>query len=72
MHTAPMTLTREDAPEDAAPLRRRHRWRKLTVHYVEMVIAMAVGMVALHPVWTFRSTPPAGRRSWTPRRPWPW
>jgi hypothetical protein len=27
--------------------------RKLAVHYVEMVIAMAIGMVALHPVWTF-------------------
>jgi hypothetical protein len=32
---------------------RRHRRRKLVVHYVEMVIAMAIGMFALHPVWTF-------------------
>ncbi len=31
----------------------RRRMRKLALHYVEMVIAMAVGMVALHPVWTF-------------------
>jgi len=31
---------------------RRRRW-KLTVHYLEMVVAMAVGMVVLHPVWTF-------------------
>ena len=43
-----MTLTRE-----TATAARRHRWRKLTVHYVEMVIAMAVGMYALSPVWTF-------------------
>jgi hypothetical protein len=26
--------------------------RRLAVHYVEMVVAMVVGMVALHPVWT--------------------
>ena len=31
---------------------RGSRWRRLTVHYVEMVVAMAVGMIALHPVWT--------------------
>jgi hypothetical protein len=43
-----MTLTTEPATAT-----RRHRWRKLTVHYVEMVIAMAVGMYALHPVWSF-------------------
>jgi hypothetical protein len=47
-----------DAPschtEPAAPARRpRSRAVRLVVHYVEMVIAMAVGMVALHPVWTF-------------------
>jgi peptidoglycan/LPS O-acetylase OafA/YrhL len=42
------------APADAGPpMTARRRWRKLTVHYLEMVIAMAVGMVALHPVWTF-------------------
>jgi hypothetical protein len=27
--------------------------KKFTLHFVEMVVAMAVGMVALHPVWTF-------------------
>ena len=27
--------------------------KKFVLHYVEMVIAMAVGMVALHPVWSF-------------------
>jgi hypothetical protein len=38
------------APDPAARNRRR---RKLVVHYLEMVVAMAVGMVALHPVWSF-------------------
>ncbi|MGY1712029.1 hypothetical protein ACI8AC_21225 [Geodermatophilus sp. SYSU D00758] len=32
---------------------RRARRRKLVLHYLEMVVAMAVGMVALHPVWSF-------------------
>ncbi|MGY1806342.1 hypothetical protein ACI8AF_03145 [Blastococcus sp. SYSU D00669] len=27
--------------------------KKFTVHFLEMVVAMAVGMVVLHPVWTF-------------------
>jgi hypothetical protein len=42
-------------PADTAELdpARRHRRRKLVIHYVEMVVAMAVGMIALHPVWTF-------------------
>ena len=26
--------------------------RKFAVHFLEMVVAMAVGMVVLHPVWT--------------------
>ncbi len=43
----------EEAAGAHAPLTGRRRMWKLTVHYVEMVIAMAVGMVALHPVWTF-------------------
>jgi hypothetical protein len=42
--------TTETAPDPAA---RRRRWRKLAIHYVEMVVAMFVGMVALHPVWEF-------------------
>ena len=27
--------------------------KKFTVHFLEMVVAMAVGMVVLHPVWMF-------------------
>ena len=27
--------------------------RKFALHFAEMVVAMAVGMVALHPVWMF-------------------
>jgi hypothetical protein len=27
--------------------------KKFTLHFAEMVVAMAVGMVVLHPVWTF-------------------
>ena len=55
MPPAPLTPTvPAGAPElAAATAARRHLWRQLTIHYVEMVIAMAVGMVALHPVWTF-------------------
>ncbi len=30
---------------------RRRRVRKLVVHYLEMVVAMLVGMVALQPLW---------------------
>jgi hypothetical protein len=48
---APSEHCSTDAPP--APADRRRRLRKLAIHYVEMVIAMAVGMVALHPVWTF-------------------
>jgi hypothetical protein len=43
-----VTATR--TPETTAPPRSR-RIRRLVVHYLEMVVAMAVGMVALHPVW---------------------
>ena len=48
--TAPACHTTEN---DTAHSPTTGRLRKLTVHYVEMVIAMAVGMVVLHPVWTF-------------------
>ena len=55
MPPAPITptITAGAAEHAAATAARRHRWRKLTIHYVEMVIAMFVGMVALHPVWSF-------------------
>jgi hypothetical protein len=49
----PDTCPTTEAPAEHAPLTGRRRMWKLTVHYVEMVIAMFVGMVALHPVWTF-------------------
>ncbi|MGK5111213.1 MULTISPECIES: hypothetical protein [unclassified Geodermatophilus] len=38
-------------PSDAP--HRSRRTRRLVLHYLEMVVAMAVGMVALHPVWQF-------------------
>jgi flagellar biosynthetic protein FliP len=36
------------APRPAA---RRRRWLAFAAHYVEMLVAMGVGMVALAPVW---------------------
>jgi hypothetical protein len=52
--TAPSATVPAGGPDlDAAAAARRHRRRRLVVHYVEMVIAMAIGMVVLHPVWTF-------------------
>ncbi len=43
-----MTTTPYDQP------RRRHLagWLPFIRHYAEMVLAMAIGMVALHPLWT--------------------
>ena len=45
-----MSATHTPVPSAPAP-HRSHRTRKLVRHYLEMVVAMAVGMVALHPVW---------------------
>jgi hypothetical protein len=44
-----MTATPYDQP------RRSHLagWLPFIRHYIEMVLAMAIGMVALHPLWTF-------------------
>ena len=44
-----MTTTAYDEP------RRRHLggWLPFVRHYIEMVLAMAIGMFALHPLWTF-------------------
>ncbi len=42
------------APTDAsAHLPHRPRAKKFVLHFLEMVVAMAVGMVVLHPVWMF-------------------
>jgi hypothetical protein len=42
------------APAHPAPEHTEHRprARQLALHFVEMVVAMVVGMVVLHPVWT--------------------
>ena len=34
------------------PTRTSHGLRRFVLHYLEMVVAMAVGMVVLHPVWS--------------------
>jgi hypothetical protein len=48
VHTMTHTSHETAAADTAAhPLSRR----KFVVHFLEMVVAMAVGMVALHPVW---------------------
>ncbi len=41
------------ATQSAPPVHDEHRLsaRKFALHFAEMVVAMAVGMVALHPVW---------------------
>jgi hypothetical protein len=36
----------------AQPTRTSHGLRRFVLHYLEMVVAMAVGMVVLHPVWS--------------------
>jgi hypothetical protein len=36
----------------ARPTRNSHGLRRFVLHYLEMVVAMAVGMVVLHPVWS--------------------
>jgi hypothetical protein len=45
------------APDEipTAPAHPEHRLsaRRFTLHFAEMVVAMAVGMVVLHPVWMF-------------------
>jgi hypothetical protein len=42
--------------------------KKFVVHFVEMVIAMAVGMVVLHPLWSFLLG--AADRSWLMHNPY--
>ncbi len=40
-------------PEPAVHAAHRLSARRFALHLAEMVVAMAVGMVVLHPVWTF-------------------
>ncbi|MGY1604454.1 hypothetical protein [Geodermatophilus sp. SYSU D00815] len=46
------TLSAETAHAEA-PHEHRLSKKKFVLHYLEMVVAMAVGMVALHPVWSY-------------------
>lgn len=41
------------APPETAPTVHRLSGKKFALHFAEMVAAMAVGMVVLHPVWMF-------------------
>ena len=52
MPTPTRTPDATTAHADAAPTTHHLSAKKFTVHFLEMVVAMAVGMVALHPVWT--------------------
>ena len=47
-----VTPTPTPAPPETEHTAHRLSARKFTLHFLEMVVAMAVGMVALHPVWT--------------------
>jgi hypothetical protein len=40
-------------PAPPAPAQHRLSTKKFALHFAEMVVAMAVGMVVLHPVWMF-------------------
>jgi hypothetical protein len=50
-----MSSTTPDQAAQHTPRHAEHRLsgRKFALHFAEMVVAMAVGMVALHPVWMF-------------------
>ncbi|MGY1650329.1 hypothetical protein [Geodermatophilus sp. SYSU D01119] len=47
------TTTPTPAPAETPHTAHRLTAKRFTVHFLEMVVAMAVGMVALHPVWTW-------------------
>jgi hypothetical protein len=53
VHSGTPTQSATSAHPDAQP-HTTHRLsaKKFVLHFLEMVVAMAVGMVALHPVWT--------------------
>jgi hypothetical protein len=40
-------------PAPPAPAQHQLSTKKFALHFAEMVVAMAVGMVVLHPVWIF-------------------
>lgn len=44
-------MSTAETPVHPSPSPRR-RSRALVVHYLQMVVAMVIGMVVLHPVWT--------------------
>jgi hypothetical protein len=46
-----MTSTTHPAETDCPGNLRRSGWHPLIRHFLEMVVTMAVGMVALHPLW---------------------
>jgi hypothetical protein len=48
-----MSSTTRPRAETAAPPEHRLSGKKFALHFAEMVVAMAVGMVALHPLWTW-------------------
>jgi hypothetical protein len=45
------TRPRNETPAPPAPAPHRLSGKKFAIHFAEMVAAMAVGMVALHPLW---------------------
>ncbi|GAB2935202.1 hypothetical protein [Streptomyces mayteni] len=46
------TRTTPTASTDTDPLAARRRWRRFALHYVEMIVAMFVGMFALDLLWS--------------------
>jgi hypothetical protein len=53
MNTAAHTATDARAVPTTGTARRAGGLRRFLLHFVEMVVAMAVGMVALQPLWSF-------------------
>jgi hypothetical protein len=54
MHSRPATPSAVPTPTDAVACNGpRLSARRFARHFAEMVVAMAVGMVVLHPVWMF-------------------
>jgi hypothetical protein len=51
----------------ATPSSQRVSLRRFARHYIEMVPAMLIGMLVLHPVWMFASSPDAVATALAPR-----